>query len=156
MADVAKAKSIKTKLTGGWAVATAGVTFTSAGLDQAPVDLRVVQVGRHGRAADHPQREGSPEDGRDPRPARGGRVSGRGPRTCATRRPVSVTYHVAADGTLVYDSATGGTVTEKTKGHVLFVRFNGTFVGMFAWLKSQSERHVQAGRPGLLRLLRPR
>ena len=51
--------------------------------------------------------------------------------------PVSVTYHVTSDGTLVYDSSTGGTVTEKTKGHVLFVRFNGTFVGMFAWLKSQ-------------------
>ena len=43
-----------------------------ARLDQAPVDLRVVQVGRHGRAADHPQREGSPEDDRDPRPTRGG------------------------------------------------------------------------------------
>ena len=29
--DVAKAKSVKTKFTGGWAVATAGVTFTSDG-----------------------------------------------------------------------------------------------------------------------------
>ena len=48
-----------------------------------------------------------------------------------------MTYHVAADGTLVYDSATGGAVTEKSKDHALFVRFNGTFVGMFAYLKSE-------------------
>ena len=31
LADVAKAKSVKTKFTGGWAVPTAGVTFTSDG-----------------------------------------------------------------------------------------------------------------------------
>ena len=50
---------------------------------------------------------------------------------------MSVTYHVATDGTIVYDGATGGTVTEKSKDGGLFVRFNGTFVGMFAWLKSE-------------------
>ena len=58
-----------------------------AGLDQAPVDLRLVQVGRHGRAADRPQRAAIARRRSGPSPSSRRPGSGRGPRTSATRRP---------------------------------------------------------------------
>jgi hypothetical protein len=135
-ADVAKAKSIKTKLTGGWAVATAGVTFTWQGWT------------KHLSISVSSKSDGTAAlkitlSGKDRQKTTGtlAQLAAAGERTWSAHlcdaTPVSVTYHVVADGTLVYDSATGGTVTEKTKDGGLFVRFNGTFVGMFAWLKSE-------------------
>ena len=134
-ADPTATKSAKTKLTGGWSFASAGVTFTWQGWTKhlsisvssksdGTAALRIVLSGR-----DRQKTVGTLAQ-----------LAAAGERTWSAHlcdaTPVSVTYHVAADGTLVYDSATGGTATEKTKGHVLFVRFNGTFVGMAAWLKS--------------------
>ena len=135
-ADVAKAKSIKSKFTGGWAVATAGVTFTWDGWTK---HLSISVSGKtDGTAALK-----ITLSGKDRQKTTGtlAALAAAGERTWSAHlcdaTPVSVTYHVAADGSLVYDSATGGAVTEKAKGHALFVRFNGTFVGMFAYLKSE-------------------
>ncbi len=136
MTDVAKAKSIKTKLTGGWAVATAGVTFTSSGWT------------KHLSISVSSKSDGTAAlkitlSGKDRQKTTGTLVqlAAAGERTWSAHlcdaTPVSVTYHVAADGSLVYDSATGGAVTEKAEDHGLSVRFNGTFVGMFAYLKSE-------------------
>jgi hypothetical protein len=134
--DVAKAKSVKTKLTGGWAVAMAGVTFTWDGWTK---HLSISVSGKtDGTAALR-----ITLSGRDRQKTIGtlAALAAAGQRTWSAHlcdaTPVSVTYHVAADGSLVYDSATGGAVTEKAKGHALFVRFNGSFVGMFAYLKSE-------------------
>ncbi len=43
---------------------------------------------------------------------------------------VSVNYHVAADGTIAYDGATGAPATAKTGEHGLKVRFDGTKVSV--------------------------
>ncbi|MEK6721746.1 MAG: hypothetical protein AABZ33_13915 [Chloroflexota bacterium] len=43
---------------------------------------------------------------------------------------VAVNYTVGADGTVTFDSATGGTVTVKTSDHGIHVRFDGTKVGV--------------------------
>jgi len=69
--------------------------------------------------------------------------------------PVSVAYHVASDGSVVFDSATPATFTEKTfdaskfgfwkhdtaNGTVkgFFVRFDKTRVGVSAWLKANGD-----------------
>lgn len=52
---------------------------------------------------------------------------------------VSVTYHVAADGTIVYDGATGGTTTVKTREHGISVRFDGTKVGVSISLRTNED-----------------
>ena len=134
-ADPTKAKSDKTKLTGGWSFAAAGVTFTWDGWTK---HLAIsVSAKSDGTAALR-----ITLSGRDRQKTVGtlAALAAAGERTWSAHlcdaTPVSVTFHVAADGTLVYDSSTGGTVTEKAKDGFLFVRFNGTFVGMFAWLKS--------------------
>ncbi|HTS15205.1 MAG TPA: hypothetical protein VMH24_06035 [Candidatus Sulfotelmatobacter sp.] len=133
-ADAPKAKSIKTKFTGGWSVATDGVTFTWDGWT------------KHLSISVSAKSDGTASlrlvlSGKDRQRTTGTLAQLAGARTWSAHlcdaTPVSVTYHVAADGTIVYDSATGGTVTEKSKDGWLFVRFNGTFVGMVAHLKSE-------------------
>jgi len=133
-ADVAKAKNVKTKLTGGWSVATAGVTFTWDGWTK---HLSIsVSSKSDGTAALN-----ITLSGRDRQKTVGTLAQLAGSRTWSAHlcdgTPVTVSFHVASDGTIVYDGATGGTITEKTKNGVLFVRFNGTFVGMTARLKSE-------------------
>jgi hypothetical protein len=135
-ADPTKAKSLKTQWVGGWSVASAGVTFSWDGWTKhlaisvsaksdGTAALRIVLSGR-----DRQKTTGTLAA-----------LAAAGARTWTAHlcdaTPVSVTYHVTTDGTIVYDSSTGGAVTEKAKGHALFVHFNGTFVGMFAWLKSE-------------------
>jgi hypothetical protein len=57
-----------------------------------------------------------------------------------TGTAVSVTYHVdAATKSVVYDSSTGGTVTEKAFGNGFGVRFDGTWVGLWARLKANDD-----------------
>lgn len=52
---------------------------------------------------------------------------------------VSVRYHVAADGTIVYDGASGGTTTVKTREHGISVRFDGTKVGVSISLRTNDD-----------------
>lgn len=48
---------------------------------------------------------------------------------------VSVTYHVAADGTVVFDSSSGAPAKEKSFKSGFVVRFDGTNVGVYVGLK---------------------
>jgi hypothetical protein len=52
---------------------------------------------------------------------------------------VSVAYHVAADGTVVYDGATGAPVKEKSFKSGFIARFNGTNVGVFVGLRKTDD-----------------
>lgn len=52
---------------------------------------------------------------------------------------VSVSYHVAADGTVVYDGATGAPATAKSSEHGLKVRFDGTKVGVKIKLRANDD-----------------
>jgi len=58
--------------------------------------------------------------------------------TCAGA-PVKVSYHVASDGTVVYDGATGGTATEKTFAHGFVAFFDKGRTGVFVNLLAQSD-----------------
>jgi hypothetical protein len=52
---------------------------------------------------------------------------------------VSVTYHVAADGTVVFDSSTGAKATEKAFKSGFVVRFDSTNVGVFVGIKKNQD-----------------
>ncbi len=58
--------------------------------------------------------------------------------TCAGT-PVKVNYHVASDGTVVYDGSTGGTATEKTFGHGFLAWFDKGRTGVFVNLIAQKD-----------------
>jgi hypothetical protein len=58
--------------------------------------------------------------------------------TCAGT-PVSVKYHVATDGTVVYDGATGGTATEKKFGQGFLAWFDKGRTGVFVNLVAQKD-----------------
>ena len=58
--------------------------------------------------------------------------------TCAGT-PVKVSYHVASDGTVVYDGATGGTATEKAFGHGFIAFFDKGRTGVFVTLSAQTD-----------------
>ena len=58
--------------------------------------------------------------------------------TCAGT-PVKVNYHVASDGTVVYDGATGGTATEKAFGHGFIAFFDKGRTGVFVTLSAQTD-----------------
>ena len=53
--------------------------------------------------------------------------------------PVSVAYHVAADGTVAFDSTAGAPATEKTFKNGFIVRFDKTNVGVFVGLKKSAD-----------------
>jgi len=58
--------------------------------------------------------------------------------TCAGA-PVKVSFHVASDGTVVYDGATGGTATEKTFKDGFLAWFDKGRTGVFVNLVKQSD-----------------
>jgi hypothetical protein len=53
--------------------------------------------------------------------------------------PVSVLYHVAADGTVMYDSATGAAATSRTTHDGFAVRFDTTNVGVRVELQKNAD-----------------
>ncbi len=78
--------------------------------------------------------------GRDAQKLNGTLASLGGPRTWSAHlcdgTAVSIKFHVATDGTVVYDGATGGTATEKSFGKGFMAWFDkgraGVFVGLVA------------------------
>ncbi|MGH2465454.1 MAG: hypothetical protein ACRDGI_08335 [Candidatus Limnocylindrales bacterium] len=58
--------------------------------------------------------------------------------TCAGT-PVKVSFHVASDGTVVYDGSTGGTATEKTFKNGFLAWFDKGRTGVFVNLVKQSD-----------------
>jgi hypothetical protein len=52
---------------------------------------------------------------------------------------VSVAYHVAADGTVAFDSSVGPTASVKSGEHGLKVRFDGTKVGVKISLRQNED-----------------
>jgi len=53
--------------------------------------------------------------------------------------PVAVKYHVATDGTVVYDGSSGGTATEKKFGHGFVAFFDKGRTGVFVNLVAQKD-----------------
>jgi hypothetical protein len=81
--------------------------------------------------------------GRDAQKLNGTLDSLAGPRswsatTCAGT-PVKVNFHVASDGTVVYDGATGGTATEKTFKNGFLAWFDKGRTGVFVNVVKQSD-----------------
>jgi hypothetical protein len=81
--------------------------------------------------------------GRDAQKLNGTLDSLAGPRTwsattCAGT-PVKVSFHVASDGTVAYDGATGGTATEKTFKNGFLAWFDKGRTGVFVNLVKQSD-----------------
>jgi hypothetical protein len=58
---------------------------------------------------------------------------------CDGTTKVTVSYHVNADGTIAFDSATGGTAVQRSFKNGLLVRFQGTNVGFFARLRDNKD-----------------
>ncbi len=59
---------------------------------------------------------------------------------CDGTTKVTVSYHVNTDGTIGFDSATGGTAVQKTAANGrLFVSFQGTNVGLWVSLKNNND-----------------
>ncbi len=81
--------------------------------------------------------------GRDRQKLTGTLAALAGPRTWSAHlcnaTPVSVTFHVAADGKVVFDGATGAPVTTKTRGNGFSARFNDSRVGVAASLKALAD-----------------
>jgi hypothetical protein len=59
--------------------------------------------------------------------------------TTCSGTPVKVSYHVASDGTVVYDGATGGTAAEKTFAHGFVAFFDKGRTGVFVNLSAQTD-----------------
>jgi len=130
---------------GGRAMATAGGTFSYQGFTKRlTISVRVDKADK-----DDPGRASLSItlSGRDVQRLTGSLadLAGAGTRTwsgylCDGKTKVTVAYHVAADGTIAFDSATGGTATHKSvKGGGLWVRFDGTGVGFAARLHKNSD-----------------
>ncbi|MFI5261963.1 MAG: hypothetical protein ACHQZR_05375 [Candidatus Limnocylindrales bacterium] len=130
-ADAKKVKSGKEK--GGWAAAVAGVEFAWNGWTK---HLSISVTAK----PDGTAKLSITLSGRDKQKVTGTLAQLAGARTWSAHlcdgTAVKVTYHVASDGSVVFDSATGAPATSKTKDGWLWVTFTGTKVGMLARLKS--------------------
>jgi len=130
-----KAKFFKDTHKVDWAFAAGGVKFASNGFTKT---LSIaVWVSKPGGAASLR----ITLSGKDRQKLQGTLAQLAGPRTWSAHTcdgtPVSVNYHVdPSTGKVVFDSATGPNPINKQLGHGLLVRFKGTSVGVFVWLKS--------------------
>jgi hypothetical protein len=136
--DVSSTTSGPTTKSGDrWAWTGAKVTFTHAGYVKRLTIFVGVDKGS-GKAS-----LSIVLSGRDKLKLDGSLAALAGARTWAAHlcdgKPVSVAYHVAADGTVVYDSATGAPVKEKSFKSGFIARFTDTNVGVFVGLKKNSD-----------------
>lgn len=119
---------------GGQAVA--GVSFARQGFKK---DLTIkVDVDRDGTASLK-----ITLSGRDRQKLTGTLAALAGARTWAAHlcdgTAVAVAYHVAGDGTIAYDGATGAPATERARYNGIAVRFDGTAVGVRIGLRSNGD-----------------
>jgi len=115
-----------------WSGAVAGVTFTWNGWTK-HLTISVTS------SSDGPAALRITLSGRDRQALTGTLAQLAGARTWSAHlcdgAAVSVAYHVASDGSIVFDSATGAPATSKTGNGWLWVSFGGSWVGMFAHVK---------------------
>ena len=96
----------------------------------------------------------TPRSSPGPWPAWPARRPGR--RTPCAGTPVSVNYHVASNGTVVYDGATGATATEKAFGTGFMASFDKNRVALFTSLVHRPDGtyalfvHGRSGNCGLI------